>query len=125
MLGYLRSYAEHFGVTKHVKTRQDVVQVTPAADYEKTGRWDVLVRDLETNTDRTETFDAVAVCVGHHAYPNVPYFKGQEKFRGRIVHTHSLKNADSFRDQRVAVVGIGNSGVDAVVDVSHVALEVM
>ncbi|XP_075545128.1 flavin-containing monooxygenase 5-like [Dermacentor variabilis] len=123
MLGYFRSYADHFGVTKHVKTRHDVVQVTPAADYEKTGRWDVLVRDLEANTDRTDTYDAVAVCVGHHVYPNVPHFKGQEKFRGRIVHTHSLKNADTFRDRRVAVIGIGNSGLDAVVDASYVALE--
>ncbi|XP_072143921.1 flavin-containing monooxygenase 5-like [Dermacentor andersoni] len=123
MLGYFRSYADHFGVTKHVKTRHDVVQVTPAADYEKTGRWDVLVRDLEANTDRTDTYDAVAVCVGHHVYPNVPHFKGQEKFRGRIVHTHSLKNADTFRDRRVAVIGIGNSGLDAVVDASSVALE--
>ncbi|XP_077519651.1 flavin-containing monooxygenase 5-like [Amblyomma americanum] len=123
MLAYFRSYADHFGVTEHVKARHDVVQVTPAADYEETGRWDVLVRDLGTNADRTETFDAVAVCVGHHVYPNVPHFRGQEKFRGRIVHTHSLKNADKFRDRRVAVVGIGNSAVDAVVDVSHVALE--
>ncbi|KAH6934859.1 hypothetical protein HPB50_001543 [Hyalomma asiaticum] len=111
MLSYFRSYADHFGVTKHVKTKHDVVQVTPAADYEKTGRWDVVVRDLEKNTDRTETFDAVAV------------FKGQEKFRGNIVHTHSLKNADKFRNRRVAVIGIGNSAVDAVVDVSYVALE--
>ncbi|XP_075545121.1 flavin-containing monooxygenase 5-like isoform X1 [Dermacentor variabilis] len=123
MLGYFRSYADHFGVTKYVKTKHDVVQVMPAADYEKTGRWDVLVRDLEANTDRRETYDAVAVCVGHHVYPNVPHFKGQEKFRGRIVHTHSLKNADTFRDHRVAVVGIGNSAVDAVVDASYVALE--
>ncbi|KAL1427553.1 hypothetical protein MTO96_017255 [Rhipicephalus appendiculatus] len=103
ILGYFRSYADHFGVTEHLKTRHDVVQVTPAADYEKTGRWDVLFRDLETNTDRTGD--------------------GQEKFRGRIVHTHSLRNADSFRDRRVAVVGIGNSGGDAVVDVSPVAFE--
>ncbi|XP_065288865.1 flavin-containing monooxygenase 5-like [Dermacentor albipictus] len=123
MLGYFRSYADHFGVTKHVKTRHEVVQITPAADYEKTGRWDVLVRDLEANTYRTDTYDAVSVCVGHHVHPNVPHFKGQEKFRGRIVHTHSLKNADTFRDRRVAVIGIGNSGLDAVVDASYVAFE--
>ncbi|KAH6934858.1 hypothetical protein HPB50_001542 [Hyalomma asiaticum] len=123
MLGYFRSYADHFGVTKHVKTKHDVVRVTPAVDYEKTGRWDVLVRDLEKNIDRKETFDAVAVCVGHHLYPNVPHFKGQEKFRRNIVHTHSLKNADKFRNRRVAVIGIGNSAVDAVVDVNYVALE--
>ncbi|XP_075729282.1 flavin-containing monooxygenase 5-like [Rhipicephalus microplus] len=123
MLDYFRNYADHFSVTKHLQTRHDVVQVTPAADYENTGRWDVLVRDLATNSDRTETFDAVAVCVGHHVYPNVPHFKGQEKFRGRIMHTHSLKNADSFRNHRVAVVGIGNSGCDAVADISQVAVK--
>ncbi|XP_077560960.1 flavin-containing monooxygenase 5-like [Haemaphysalis longicornis] len=124
MVSYFRSYADTFGVTPLVKTRHDVVQAEPSADYEKTGRWEVLVRDLDTNSERREKFDAVAVCVGHHVYPNVPTFKGQEKFRGNIVHTHSIKNADSFRDRRVAVVGIGNSGVDAVVDVSYVASEV-
>nr|XP_037271401.1 flavin-containing monooxygenase 5-like [Rhipicephalus microplus] len=123
MLDYFRNYADRFSVTKHLQTRHDVVQVTPAADYENTGRWDVLVRDLATNSDRSETFDAVAVCVGHHVYPNVPHFKGQEKFRGRIMHTHSLKNADSFRNHRVAVVGIGNSGCDAVADISQVAVQ--
>ncbi|KAL3249734.1 hypothetical protein MRX96_055932 [Rhipicephalus microplus] len=103
MLSYFRSYADHFGVTKHVRTKHDVVQVTAAADYEKTGRWDVLVRDLGDQ--------------------HRPHGDGQEKFRGRVVHTHSLKNADSFRNHRVAVVGIGNSAVDAVVDVSYVAVE--
>lgn len=124
MVSYFRSYADHFGVTPLVRTKHDVVQVTPAADYEETGRWEVLVRDLEANSERREKFDAVCVCVGHHVYPNVPTFKGQENFRGRIFHTHSLKNADKFRDRRVAVVGIGNSGVDAVVDASYVASEV-
>ncbi|KAH9373202.1 hypothetical protein HPB48_004947 [Haemaphysalis longicornis] len=123
MVSYFRSYADHFGVTPLVRTKHDVVQVTPAADYEETGRWEVLVRDLEANSERREKFDAVCVCVGHHVYPNVPTFKGQENFRGRIFHTHSLKNADKFRDRRVAVVGIGNSGVDAVVDASYVASE--
>lgn len=124
MLSYFRSYADHFGVTPLVRTRHDVVQAAPATDYEETGRWEVLVRDLDGNSERRERFDAVCVCVGHHVYPNVPSFKDQEKFRGRILHTHSLKNADKFRDRRVVVVGIGNSAVDAVVDVSKVASEV-
>ncbi|CAN7937601.1 unnamed protein product [Ixodes hexagonus] len=124
MLAYFKSYAEHFGITKHVCLRQEVLQVTPAADYDATGRWDVVVKDLDSGVKRTETFDAVMVCVGHHVFPNVPTFKGQEKFKGTITHTHSIKVPDKFRDRRVAVVGIGNSGVDAVVDVSHVASQV-
>ncbi|XP_029843021.2 flavin-containing monooxygenase 5 [Ixodes scapularis] len=123
MLAYFRSYADHFGITERVHLRHDVLQVTPATDYEATGRWEVKVKDLNSGTELQETFDAVMVCVGHHVFPNVPKFRGQEKFKGRITHTHSIKVPDQFKDRRVAVVGIGNSGVDAVVDVSHVAAQ--
>lgn len=121
---YFRSYADHFGVTPLVRTRHDVVQAAPAPDYDGSGRWDVLVRDLEANLERMEAFDAVCVCAGHHVFPNIPTFKGQERFRGRIVHTQSLRNADKFRDRRVAVVGSGNSAMDATAEVGHVATEV-
>ncbi|KAH9373679.1 hypothetical protein HPB48_018676 [Haemaphysalis longicornis] len=118
---YFRSYADHFGVTPLVRTRHDVVQAKPAADYDESGCWDVLVRDLDSNRERLEVFCAVCVCAGHHVFPNVPSFKGQERFRGRIIHTQSFRNANKFRDRRVAVVGTGNSAMDVVAELSHVA----
>lgn len=125
MYDYFRSYADHFNVTPHVRLRHEVLETTPAADYDSTGRWNVVVKDLASDKVIRETFDAVMICIGHHVFPNVPTFKGQEKFKGKIMHTHSLKVPDQFKDRRVAVVGIGNSGVDACVEASQVASQVI
>ncbi|CAN8002459.1 unnamed protein product, partial [Ixodes pacificus] len=124
VLEYIRSYADHFGITSKIRLRHKVLRVTQAEDYDSTGRWDVVVKDLNGDVERRETFDAVLVASGHNGFPNVPTFKGQEKFKGNIVHTHSLKVPEEFKDRRVAVVGIGNSGIDAAVDASHVAAQV-
>lgn len=51
-------------------------------------------------------------------------FKGQEKFKGKILHTHSYKKPYDFDGQRCVVVGIGNSGGDAAVELSMVAKKV-
>ncbi len=72
----------------------------------------------------TDVFDGVMVCTGHHVTPLVPTFKDQHKFKGTILHSHSYKKPDGFEDKTVVVVGIGNSGGDAVVELSTVANKV-
>lgn len=64
------------------------------------------------------------VCTGHHGTVNQPKIPGEEKFRGTIMHTHSLKNSKGFENKNVVVVGIGNSGGDAAVELSVVAKQV-
>ncbi|EEC02063.1 flavin-containing monooxygenase, putative [Ixodes scapularis] len=124
VLAYIRSYADHIGITSKIRLRHEVLRVTRAEDYDSTGRWDVVIKDRNGDAERRETFDAVLGASGHNGFPNMPTFKGQEKFKGEIVHTHSLKVPEQFRDRRVAVVGIGNSGIDAAIDASRVAAEV-
>lgn len=42
--------------------------------------------------EKSELFQCVAHCVGHHAIPTMPTpFEGQENFQGRIIHSHSYK----------------------------------
>lgn len=40
----------------------------------------------------------VCVATGHHATPNFPKFPGQEKFKGRVIHSHSYKVSELKRE---------------------------
>ena len=46
------------------------------------------------------------------------------RFKGRVVHSHDYKNSTGFEDKRIVIIGIGNSGGDAAVELSRVASQV-
>ncbi|UYV69880.1 hypothetical protein LAZ67_7001069 [Cordylochernes scorpioides] len=113
-------FADSFNMKKYIKFRHKVIEVRKAEDYQKTGRWRVRIKDLQNEKEFEEIFDAVMICTGHHVFPLEPKFPGQEKFKGRIIHSHSYKSSVGFEGRSVVVVGAGNSAVDAATDVCHV-----
>ncbi|KFO94621.1 Dimethylaniline monooxygenase [N-oxide-forming] 1, partial [Buceros rhinoceros silvestris] len=124
LLDYLRRYAEHFGLRKHIKFETTVVSIRKCPDFATTGQWNVV-----TETDRKETthiFDAVIVCCGNCSEPSLPLhcFPGIERFQGQYFHSRWYKHPDVFQGKRVLVVGMGNSGADIAVEASHVAAKV-
>ncbi|KAG8192480.1 hypothetical protein JTE90_018007 [Oedothorax gibbosus] len=117
-------YVRHFDILRHIRFHHLVTNVRQAQDYDTTGRWQVTVRNLTTNAVSTHTFDGVFVCTGQFGYPNVPRFPGQEHYKGRILHTKELRTFEEFKGQRVVVVGVGCSGVDAATETSNCAKQV-
>lgn len=124
MYKYIHSAAEKADCIRHIRFHHETVKIEKADGYEETGRWKVTNKNTQTGELVSEIFDYVAVCIGHHVYPNEPVFPGQEKFNGKVMHTHSLKKVNNFDDLRVVVVGVGNSGMDAAVEISSVASKV-
>ncbi|UYV69878.1 hypothetical protein LAZ67_7001063 [Cordylochernes scorpioides] len=118
-------FADSFNMKKYIKFRHKVIEVRKAEDYQKTGRWRVRIKDLQNEKEFEEIFDAVMICTGHHVFPLEPKFPGQEKFKGRIIHSHSYKSSVGFEGRSVVVVGAGNSAVDAATDVCHVTRKVI
>lgn len=49
---------------------------------------------------------------------------GLEKFEGQYLHSRDYKSPQPFLGKRVVVVGIGNSGIDIAVELSHTAKQV-
>ncbi|KAL4223868.1 hypothetical protein ACF0H5_017332 [Mactra antiquata] len=123
VLSYFKLYAEKFGLQKYIQFRTSVLNIKQSDKYLHDGSWDVTVR-LGSGDIRTETFDGVLVCTGHHTYPYQPDFPGLNRFEGSTLHSHSYKENTQFIGKRVLIVGIGNSAVDIAVDVSHVASRV-
>ncbi|XP_070532004.1 flavin-containing monooxygenase 5-like [Ptychodera flava] len=124
VMQYFRLYAEKFGLMKHINFKTHIDSVRQAADYDTSGKWDVSYTDKEKGTSNTETFDGVLVCTGHHVDPNVPTFPGQDDFQGRIIHTHDYKHPRDYEDKRILVIGVGNSGGDAAVELSRIGSQV-
>ncbi|KAF8795330.1 Dimethylaniline monooxygenase like protein [Argiope bruennichi] len=121
---YLMDFANSKDVLKYIRYNIEVLEVKRTDDYEETGRWTVTVKNRLSGEASTDVYDGVLVCVGHINRPKMPSYPGQDLFKGRIMHTHSLKRVEPFKDKRIVVVGMGCSGLDAAVETSNVAKQV-
>ena len=46
---------------------------------------------------------------------------GLDTFKGEKIHSHDYKTYKGYEDKKIVVIGIGNSGGDAAVELSRVA----
>ncbi|XP_061307876.1 dimethylaniline monooxygenase [N-oxide-forming] 4-like isoform X6 [Pezoporus flaviventris] len=125
LMEYFRMYARHFDLLRHIHFKTTVLSVRKCPDFATSGQWEVVT---ETNgIQKSHIFDAVMVCTGHFQEPYLPLasFPGIDtRFKGQYLHSREYKDAEAFRGKRVLVVGIGNTGGDLSVELSHVAAKV-
>ncbi|ESP00865.1 hypothetical protein LOTGIDRAFT_172967 [Lottia gigantea] len=117
MAKYIYDYTTHFKLDQIIQFNTKVVSLEKKGD-----EWEVItVRMEDDGQTGTETNDKqvyiakyVAIATGHHAEPTFPEFKGQETFKGEIIHSVKYKDCitNGMVGKRVLVVGIGNSAVD-------------
>jgi dimethylaniline monooxygenase (N-oxide forming) len=105
---YLQAYAKHFDLERHIAFRSPVIGVEPLGE-----RWRVRLAQGEAYDA-----DAVVVASGHQSEPAHPPWKDQ--FTGSYLHSNVYREPEAFRDQRVLVVGMGNSAVDIAADICTV-----
>ncbi|WPH01928.1 baeyer-villiger monooxygenase [Acrodontium crateriforme] len=75
------------------------------------GRWII-------NDPSNGRFDGVMACVGTCGDPKMPHMKGQEDFKGEIVHSSQLDGKDA-KGKKVLVIGGGASAVEALEFAAH------
>jgi dimethylaniline monooxygenase (N-oxide forming) len=111
---YLAAYADHFGVSEHVRFRTAVENAAPAGDG-----WTVRSRPADGDGgSRTERFDYLAVCNGTFCEPRIPGFRGLETFQaagGTVLHSTQFNDVEQVRGRRVVVIGGAKSACDAAV----------
>ncbi len=76
------------------------------------GGFDVTVEYLPDGDTRTEKFDYVVVASGHFSVPHIPHYDGFERFGGRILHAHDVRDAEQFSGQRLLILGSSYSAED-------------
>lgn len=98
VIHYLTDYAKHFRLPIQTNTRVERVTKQDNGFI------------IETNQDHFEALALVAAS-GSFSRPNMPGYPNQESFSGTIIHSSQYKNPDAFKNQRVIVVGAGNSSI--------------
>ena len=82
---------------------------------DSTEDFSVVVKNLpEDRVLPAERFDHIIVGTGHYSIPSIPFFPGIDQFPGRVVHSHSFRNASHFVGKRLLVVGSSYSAEDIV-----------
>ncbi|MFI4919744.1 MAG: flavin-containing monooxygenase [Legionellales bacterium] len=112
LLHYFNAYAKHFDLHQYIHFNTCVLKATPVGK-----QWHVVFSD-GARTDEA-FYDYLLVANGHHWDPLQPTYPGV--FDGELMHSHQYKKASAFKDQRVLVVGGGNSACDVAVEIARVA----
>lgn len=110
VLAYFQAYAQHFGVMEHIRFNTEVRHAEKLPDE----TWRITLGD-----GTVEQFDYLIVANGHHSNPKYPKYPGE--YTGQLLHSHEFKTNAPFRDQRVLVIGGGNSACDIAVETSRVS----
>ncbi|MCO6477110.1 MAG: NAD(P)-binding domain-containing protein [Phaeodactylibacter sp.] len=107
LLDYFEAYAKEFDIRPHFG--EAVASIRPGE-----GAWEV-----HTRSGKTFAAPHVVVATGLNRVPNRPRYEGEERFQGQILHSRQYKNYSPFCNQRVLVVGFGNTGAEIALDLSE------
>ncbi|KAJ6434983.1 hypothetical protein OIU84_000263 [Salix udensis] len=104
-ISYMESYASHFNIQPRFN------QAVRKAEYDRVeGIWRVQTEHLEFHSGW------LIVATGENAEPVRPEIVGFDKFNGTVLHTSEYNSGSKFRNQRVLVIGCGNSGMEVSLD---------
>ena len=111
MSRYFERYADHFDLTRRIRFRSRVKAIEPGGARFR----------IQLESGETANFDGVVVAPGHQSVPCHP--PQVEGFTGNYIHAHSYRTPAPYVEQRVLVIGPGNSGVDIAADVCSVTAQ--
>jgi cation diffusion facilitator CzcD-associated flavoprotein CzcO len=113
LLDYFHSYVDQYNLRDYIRFNTTVKHAEKMPDES----WLITLHDgTEIKTEY------LLLSNGHHSVPRIPEFK--KAFTGRFIHSHDYKDNKAFADERVLVVGGGNSACDCAVESSRVAKSV-
>lgn len=105
----VRKLWEMYGLQSKTKFNTKVEKVYK----DNKGRWII-------NNESNGRFDGIIASVGTCGDPKKPHIEGQEKFKGKIVHSSQLDGlAEDAKDKNVLIIGGGASAVEALEFVEH------
>ncbi|KAJ8522332.1 hypothetical protein ONZ45_g1113 [Pleurotus djamor] len=117
---YLKEFAAPYVADGRIQCNEEVERVEEKLD----GRWQVTLRDVTSEHQKTENWDAVVIATGWHSNPWWPSTEGLDKLRerGLAIHAKDWMGVESkHKGKRVLVLGNAASGNDIAAQLADVA----
>ncbi|MCJ1478111.1 hypothetical protein MMC13_006787 [Lambiella insularis] len=111
ILAYWKRVVEKYGVRKYMKLSHKAVE---ARWDEKASKWRVRIENLGSGEVFEDTADALLTGIGvlnEWKWPSIP---GIHDFKGKLLHSAQWDRSYDYKDQNVAVIGAGSSGIQIV-----------
>ena len=104
---YIRDFADKYDLKRRVTFGVGVEDAQPTAG----DQW-----EIKLSNGKTEIYEGLINATGVTWHANRPPIKGEESFKGKIMHSVEYRTPAEFDGKRVLIVGAGNSGVDIASD---------
>ncbi len=104
----------------HCATTITLAHYVTSTEPNDQGHWNVTWD--QNGESHQQKFAGLMIANGQLFQPNMPEIEGS--FAGKLLHSCQYKSPDIFNDQRVLIVGCGNSACDIAVDAAHRAKSV-
>ncbi|MCK0471009.1 NAD(P)/FAD-dependent oxidoreductase [Halalkalibacter sp. APA_J-10(15)] len=115
VIQYLKNYAKAFDLP--IQPNQKVIRIEKGNGF-----------TIHTEAGAVYQTKTIINATGSFHNPFTPNITGREIFKGEILHSSAYRNPDRYKDQRVLVVGRGNSAVQIAMELtesSHTSLAVL
>jgi len=112
LVEYYENYAKQFDIKPHFNC-------TVTSVIKKNDLW-----QIECANQKKFEAQNVIIATGLNRIPNIPNWKGQDSFKGEILHAASYKNPSKFKGKKVLVIGMGNTGAEIALDLAEAKIDV-
>ncbi|KAA8535262.1 hypothetical protein F0562_030265 [Nyssa sinensis] len=146
VLGYIESYAQHFGLIPYIKFNSQVISIDYVGESDEEmqswdlwsgtgkpfgakGKWHIRVQHEGKSSIEDYPVEFVVLCIGlFSGVPNIPEFplgQGPEMFSGKVMHSmdYSAMDNDSaaefLKGKRITIIGSHKSAVDLAVECAN------
>ncbi|MFK2819803.1 NAD(P)/FAD-dependent oxidoreductase [Flavobacteriaceae sp. LMIT009] len=119
ILKYLNEAVDEYNV------RDKIVYSQRAISYNfdsQAKHWKITTRNTKTGEETQYTSNFIFSCSGYYTYDKgyTPTFKGQEDFKGAILHPQKWPEGANLNDKKVVVIGSGATAVTIVPEIAEI-----
>ncbi|KAH7030578.1 uncharacterized protein B0I36DRAFT_242765 [Microdochium trichocladiopsis] len=116
IFGYMKDVEKKYKCAKYIKCNH---RINSAIWNERKSKWEFKVQNSDgvEISDEADVFINAGGVLNNWKWPNI---NGLDTFKGKLCHSAKWDDSYDFTDKRVAVIGIGSSGIQIVPQLSKV-----